>query len=294
MEVLLMDNNEVSRTAYTSAYARLIEQYEPKKKRLFEDPYVKLFFSNYLSNFLKVRTYRKFQIFMYNLALTGIYGLQVCRTKYIDDLVKKALDNGIDQLVILGAGFDTRSFRILDSNSVKIFEVDLPKIQEKKKLLLKKHIEILPNNITYISIDFNTQLLDVSLMDKGLNYSKPILFIWEGVTQYITEQAVDKTLTFISHAAQGSEVVFTYILKSFIDGSEDNQLANTMISLLKADDKPFSFGLNPSDTTSFLNQYKLTLIEDVGKLYFQENYLKPLERELDISPIERLVYARIN
>lgn len=289
-----MQNNQVSRTAYTSAYARLIEQYQPKEKRLFEDPYVKTFFSSYLSNFLKFRTYREFQVFMYNLSLTGIYGLQVCRTKYIDDLVKKALDNGIDQLVILGAGFDTRSFRILEGNRVKIFEIDLPEIQDKKKLMLKKHIEILPDNIIYIPIDFNTQLLDVSLMDKGLNYSKPIFFIWEGVTQYITEQAVDKTLKFISNAAQGSEVVFTYVLKSFIDGSENNQTANTMISLLKADNNPFCFGLNPSDTTSFLSQYKLTLIEDVGKLYFQENYLKPLERNLDISPIERLVYAKIN
>lgn len=231
---------------------------------------------------------------MYNLSLTGIYGLQVCRTKYIDDLLKKALDNGIEQLVILGAGFDTRPFRIIDNNRVKVFEVDLPEIQNKKKVLLKKSIEILPDNIIYISLDFNAQLLDDVLMEKGLDSSKPVFFIWEGVTQYITEQAVDKTLKFISNSAYGSEVVFTYILKSVVDGSANNQAANTMISLFKADNNPFCFGLNPSDVADFLRQYNLTLIEDVGKLYFQENYLKPLERKLDISPIERLIYARTN
>lgn len=287
-----MDGNESYKTAYAAAYARLIEQYEPKETRLFDDLFVKNFFSNYLSSIMQFNTIRNLMIFMYNATSTGLFGLQVCRTKYIDEKLEEAIDNGVEQVVILGSGLDTRLYRIAN-NKIKGFEVDLPIMQDKKKIIMKKCLGELPSNVVFIPIDFNIQTLDEVLEIKELDFLKPIFFIWEGVTQYITKEAVKNTLKFISKASSGSEVVFTYVLASVVDGTANTIGAEALTTLFKAGGQTWHFGLNPSEIKNFIKQYNLELIEDVGSSYYQENYLKPIGRKLDVSLIERIAYAKI-
>jgi methyltransferase (TIGR00027 family) len=291
--LMMMDRNESYKTAYVAAYARLIEQYEPKETRLFNDSFVKNFFSNYLSFIMKFTIVRKLLISMYNATSTGLFGLQVCRTKYIDERLKEAMDNGIEQVVILGAGFDTRLYRIPDINRMRGFEVDLSIIQDKKKMIIKKYLGKLPNNVVYTPIDFNIQTLDEVLAIKELDFSKPIFFIWEGVTQYITKEAISNTLKFISKASFGSAVVFTYALESVVDGTTNIMGAEVLTTLFKIGEQAWRFGLNPSEINNFIKEYNLELIEDVGSSYYQENYLKPIGRKLDVSLIERITYAKI-
>lgn len=288
-----MEINENYKTAYSAAYARLIEQHEPEETRLFDDLFVKKFFSSYLSSIMQFSLIRNLMIFMYNSMSTGLFGLQVCRTKYIDEKLKESIDNGIEQVVILGAGLDTRLYRIVNTNRIKGFEVDLPAMQNKKKIIMKKCLGELPNNIIFIPIDFNVQTLDEVFKNKELDFSKPIFFIWEGVTQYITKSAVNNTLKFISKASAGSAVVFTYVLESVINGTADMVGSEALTTLLKVGGQDLQFGLNPPEIKEFINKYKLQLIEDVGASYYQANYLKPMNRKLDISLIERITYAKI-
>lgn len=230
---------------------------------------------------------------MYNSTSVGLLGLQVYRTRYIDDVLKEAIDNGTKQLVILGAGFDTRPYRIAGINKVRVFEVDMPIILDKKQSIMKKCVGTLPDNVTYTPIDFNNEKLDEVLESKNLDFSKPIFFIWEGVTQYITKEAVDNTLKFISKASSGSIVVFTYILKNVIDGTSNMVGSQGIANLFEMADQPWRFGLDPPEVSDFVNQYNLTLIEDIGASYYKEMYLKPIDRSLDVSEIERIVYAGI-
>jgi methyltransferase (TIGR00027 family) len=285
-----MGGNESYKTAYLAANARLIEQFEPKEKRLFNDALVKIFFSKYISNLLKIDVFKKLFIFSYNLTSTGLYGLQVCRTKYIDDRVIEALNEGMEQLVILGSGFDTRAYRIPNINKLKVFEVDLPIMINKKKSIIEKYLEKSPSNVIFTAIDFNVQSLEEVLKSSSLDFSKPIFFIWEGVTPYLTEEGVRSTLKFISKAPSGSKLVFTYILKSLLDGTS-NMLGGE--SLFKMGDQLLKFGLTPKEVQGFIKPYNLTLIEDVGASYYVENYLKPIDRKLALSEIERIVYAKI-
>ncbi|NRT87505.1 SAM-dependent methyltransferase [Clostridium beijerinckii] len=169
-----MGENQNYKTAYSAAYARLIEQHEPKETRLFDDPFVKKFFSSYLSLLMQFRVIRKLMIFMYNSMSIGLFGLQVCRTKYIDDRLKEAIDDGVEQVVILGAGLDTRLYRIANTNKLKGFEVDLPIMQNKKKSTMKKFLGDLPNNIIFIPIDFNVQTLDEVFENEELDFPRPI------------------------------------------------------------------------------------------------------------------------
>jgi methyltransferase (TIGR00027 family) len=147
----------------------------------------------------------------------GIYGAQICRTRYIDDAVQAALLQGIRQSAILGAGFDTRPYRLAGMEKVKVFEVDLPSVQEDKKKRLKKHFGRLPDNVTFVPIDFDTQSLEDVLPRAAFDPSRPAVFVWEGVTQYLSEEAVCRTLAFVGKSAPGSILIFTYVLKSVIE-----------------------------------------------------------------------------
>jgi methyltransferase (TIGR00027 family) len=193
----------------------------------------------------------------------------------------------------LGTGFDTRPYRISGINEIKVFEVNQPIILDKKQAIIKKCVRLVPNNVIFTPMDFNIQKLDEVLEAKDLELSQLILFIWEGVTQYITEEAIDNTLKFISKASSGSKFVFTYILKNVIDGTSNMIAAEGLVNLFEAGEQPWRFGLNPLEVIDFLSQYNLKLIEDIGTSFYKENYLNPIGRKLDISEIERIAYAGI-
>jgi methyltransferase (TIGR00027 family) len=163
----------------------------------------------------------------------------------------------------------------------------------KEQAILGKILHNIPDNIIYTPINFNTQNLDEILESKGLDSSKPTFFIWEGVTQYITKEVVENILDFISKSASGSRLVFTYILKSVIDGTSNMLDGERLVSLAGMGDQSWIFGLDPSEVSGYIKQYNLVLIENVGSSYLKENYLNLAGRKLNISDFERIIYAEI-
>ena len=126
-------------------------------------------------------------------------------------LTNNSLDEGLDQVVILGAGFDTRVYRIAGIEKTKVFEIDHLNTQAVKLQRLKKVINPLPDNVTFIPVDFNTQQLSERLQSSGYNEKGKTLFIWQGVTYFLTQEGVDNTLAFIAnHSGAGSAVIFDY------------------------------------------------------------------------------------
>jgi len=288
-----MSSNQSWKTAFLVASIRLIEQYQPKELRLFDDPVIKFFFNKMTLFQLKFKIIRDMKIMLSDLMTKGTFGALICRTKYIDDSLKAAMANGIDQLVILGAGLDTRPYRISGINKIKVIEVDLPIMQNIKKEKIKGFLGALPSNITFTPIDFNKQILNEVLNIQELNFSKPIFFIWEGVTPYISSEAVKNTLTFISKAPSGSIIVFSYILQSVIDKTSEIPGADNLLDYFESNGQSWIFGLDPSNLIGFLKQFNLTLVEDIDASYYQENYLKPLKRNLAVSKLERIAFAKI-
>lgn len=288
-----MANKKSGQTAFNVAAGRLAEQYQPKEIRLFIDPVIKNLFNWPIQFLMGFKIIRDWLIRFSDNKTKGIYGSQICRTKYIDDSLQSAIESGIEQVVILGAGLDTRPYRITGRDHIKFFEIDMPSIQDYKKKKVENYLGLLPNNVVFIPIDFNTQTLDAVTVGKGLDFSKPVFFIWEGVTPYITEEAVGNTLRFISKNSPGSIVVFTYILKSVVEKSSDIEGAYDLVKYLEKYGITWHFGLDPFEIAGFLEAFNLKLLEDVGAAYFQEKYLKPLERRLVVSEIERIVYATV-
>ncbi|WXG42185.1 MAG: SAM-dependent methyltransferase [Candidatus Freyarchaeum deiterrae] len=288
-----MTEQRFGHTALGTAVCRFIEQFQPEETRLFNDSIVKDMVGTSIRALMQSARMRNFMIKRTDSIMQGIYGAQICRTRFIDDAVQTALSQGIEQLVILGAGFDTRPYRLTCMERVKAIEVDLPSAQEDKKKKLQKHFGRLPENVTFIPINFNTQSLEAVLTGTDFDPSRPVVFIWEGVTQYLLEEAVRRTLDFVSKSAPGSILVFTYILKSIIERRSDIPGADKMMDFLAKNNTPFLFGLEPSSVPSFLKPFHLNLIADVGNADYQARCLKPLGRNLVVSEGERVVQATV-
>jgi methyltransferase (TIGR00027 family) len=288
-----MAKQSVGNTALGAATCRLIEQSQPAETRLFNDPVVKYLVGTLIRMLMQLASMRNFTIKQTEAVMPGLYGLQICRARFIDDAVQAALSQGIEQVVILGAGLDTRPYRLASLERVKVFEVDLPSVQEDKKKKLQKHFGRLPEHVTFIPIDFDTQSLEVVLTRTAFDSSKPAVFVCEGVTQYLSVEAVRWTLAFVGESAPGSILVFTYVLKSIIERRSDVPGTDRIMDRVAKQKAPWLFGLEPSDVPSFLKLFHLDLIADIGNADYQARYLKPLGRKLVVSESERIVQATV-
>ena len=130
------------------------------------------------------------------------------RVTFVDDAVERSLAT-IDQFVILGAGFDTRAFRLPRLGQIRCFEVDTPQTQAAKRQLLRK-AGIDSTAITFVAADFETEDWLSRLIDAGFNPHQPVVFLWEGVIIYLDRPAVESTLRKIAGTAAGSVLVFDY------------------------------------------------------------------------------------
>jgi methyltransferase (TIGR00027 family) len=286
-----------SSTGYGPAVMRAMENLLPEDKRLFEDPYSEKFLSPFYKFFVILMRSPKILNFLIKIRerLTpGIIGGLICRTRYIDDVLKNAIKEGVGTVVNLGAGMDTRAFRIPGIENIQYFELDFPELQKVKRAYIDKKIGELPSNVSLVPIDFNSQELGEELKKAGYALSSKTLFIWEGVTQYISKEAIDNTLKYVAQASTGSRIVFTYVLKSFINGSYIPDGLNSLYKFFLKKKKPLWFcGFEPADMREYLSKYSLSLIEDIGHEEFLERYIKPKGRDLAVMEIERTVLAEV-
>jgi len=130
------------------------------------------------------------------------------RQTFFDTVVDRYLAD-ITQLVILGAGFDTRAFRLPKEARRRSFEVDAPKTQAIKREMLEK-AGIDSTGVTFVAADFEKEDWLRRLIDVGFNPDEPALFLWEGVMTYLDREAVESTLRKIASTAKGSIVAFDY------------------------------------------------------------------------------------
>jgi len=280
----------------TSA-TRVIELYYPEDQRLFDDPFaLKLlpFGWRLVFRLAFLPGLRGQVLAMRERRMPGSLGGILCRTRYIDDVLKRSLAEGIDQVVILGSGFDSRPYRIAGMDRVRVFEVDLPGTAKLKKTRLEKVLGAVPQNVTLVGLDFDRQNLGDSLSAAGFQKGKRTLFIWEGVTQYITAEAVDSTLRFVSAVSGvGSAIVFTYVRQGLIDGTDRPEWMGPFLSFASKVGSPMIFGLDQAELAPYLADRGLELLEDVGTADYQERYLEPIGRSLNVFDGERAAYAQV-
>nr|WP_300146188.1 class I SAM-dependent methyltransferase [Propionicimonas sp.] len=277
----------VSRTASGAALCRLVEQGQAPGFRQFDDPVVAKLLDPVL---VMMAGAEATQLSLLASLPVGTYGGLVMRTRYIDDVVTAWAESGQTQLVILGAGLDTRAHRLPCLAGTTVFEADLPDIQREKQRRLRG-VRLRAAEVRYVATDFETQPLHEALAAAGLDASSPALFVWEGVTQYLSERAVRSTLAFVAASAPGSILVFTYVLPSLI-GQSYHGWSGPLAQQLDTTE-PWIFGIEPDRLESYLGASGLQLLDHVGVPEYRARYLNPIGRHLEVSPGERVALAGV-
>jgi methyltransferase (TIGR00027 family) len=291
-----MKQNRASRTAEYMALFRALESLRPSNIRLFADPFAQSFLAPSLRRVVKLAqapVLRRAVNWLIDRKWPGARASGIARTRFIDDAVAKALQDGIEQVVILGAGFDCRAYRIRGIERIRVYEVDHPATLAAKKKHLQQVLGTVPPHVTFVEIDFNQHRLADALATKKFDASRRTLFIWEGVTNYLTEEAVDSTLRYISGASVGSQLIFTYVHRAVLDNPAEFDGTHNLIHLLQREDEPWTFGLYPDAVPAYLKARGFELIEDIGSVEYRARYMNPNGLHMKGYEFYRIAVARI-
>jgi methyltransferase (TIGR00027 family) len=209
-------------------------------------------------------------------ATKGGYEYVIARTKYIDAVFSKVPYDRFSQILLFGAGFDTRALRFqCEARQARIYELDAPATQEAKiGQYQKRHLGI-PSNVVFVPIDFDKESLTVKLDRAGFNRDTRSLFILEGVLMYLQPESVDQTFRTIRElAGAGSEVVFDYIYASVLR-HEDKYYGETGFAdtVAKAGEQ-WRFGIEKGEIRQFLSKYGLELRDHRDARELEEMYFK--------------------
>lgn len=246
------------------ALFRALEGSRPAGERLFVDPWARRFLSAPLRAVAEVarlpglaspvcRTIDR--------SWPGARSSAVARTRFLDERIEEAVSRGARQVVLLGAGFDARALRLPALGSCAVYELDHPATQDRKRRRMGTRP---PANLRFVPIDFQRDPLAETIAARGFDERQRSLVIWEGVTNYLTRDAVEETLRWCARGAPGSEVWFTYIHERVL--REPSAFFGTagVFRRLRASGEEWTFGLDPLHLAAFLHTCGLELLEDVG------------------------------
>lgn len=263
--------NGPSATAEVTALYRAIESLRPQSERICYDPYAARFISRpeYLK-FLELLSIdaEKAEAMMEEDEnfYPGVHNTILARVRYFDDFVRASAHEGIEQIVILGAGYDTRAYRIEElKKRIKVFEVDHPATQRVKMEKIKEIFGGLPDYVMYVPVDLGIDDLGQRLIDHGYEGSQITLFVMEGLVYYILPRVVDEILSFISkNSGIGSKVIFDYLPESVVDGTCALTAGKNLRCTVERQGEPFKFGIKEGTVEMFLSTRGFSHIRNVG------------------------------
>lgn len=271
-----MKVDKTSRTAQYMAFFRALETKRRNDDKLFTDPFAIHFLDRKLRLAVRASNLPFFKTYLTRTIQKKIPGARssgVARTKYIDDLLFLTIQHGVKQVMILGAGFDTRASRLEFLRPIPVIEIDHPNTSNYKIDIYKNRIGTLPSNVTYCQIDFNKQNLEQLADENKFNFLIPTTIIWEGVTNYLNAEAITRTFAFISKFSSGSFVIFTYIHKHVLDSPGLFFGGEKLLHDLENMEERWTFGFLPDELSNYLSTFGLTLIEDLGATEYRQKFL---------------------
>jgi methyltransferase (TIGR00027 family) len=271
-----MKKGKPSATAEGNAALRAAEWLRPEDERVCYDQFARRFLGLRFGVIVRSRLLTRIALWYAERILPGAADSLAARTRYIDDYLKQCIDDGIEQLVILGAGYDSRAYRFDELRPrVRVFEVDHPDTQRAKIQKVKRIFGSLPSHVVYVGLDLDEKKLGEGLLEAGYRKDKKTLFIWEGVTVYLTPEAVDETLAFVAgNSGKGSSIIFDYAFQFALDATSDSEEAKKWRKAYERRGEPPKFALKEDEVEEFLSkrgfyQVKSVSMESLENVYFR-------------------------
>jgi methyltransferase (TIGR00027 family) len=289
--------NRTSRSAEHVALFRALEN--ARRPRIFADPYAVGFLPG--SYRLVARAARvpavgrRVERYIDEHWPAGPRASAVVRTRLIDDLVGEAIAGGAGQLLLLGAGYDSRAYRLPGLAAVQVFEADHPATQATKRRLIRRTVH--PDrrgDVRYVPIDLVTGDLGAALRQAGFAPLERTVVVWEGVTNYLTDTAVDATVRQIADlTASGSTLILTYVDRAALDGTGGYDGVEEWHDAVRRNGEPWTFGFHPAELPGYLAERGLRLTLDLSARDAAARYLDPIGRHEPAAEFYRIAAAEI-
>ncbi|MEV6773392.1 SAM-dependent methyltransferase [Nocardia sp. NPDC051030] len=287
----------VSFTAQTMALQRALETARPAGSRLFADPLAVSFLSGGLriaAQLARVPMAGRLVSRAYDAVWPGPRPSAVVRTRLIDDTVTALVADGVRRVVLLGAGFDSRAWRLDALREATVVEIDLPATQSAKRIAVER-AGADPDRVRFLPVDLETADLEKAIRATGFEPDVPTLVVWEGVTNYLTAEAVDRTLAAIS-ALVGPDglLLFTFVHAGALDGSTYFPEAEQWVRSVARVGEPWTFGLDPNRLAAFLTDRGYELVWEQSTATAGHDYFTPLGRSERASELYRVALATVS
>ncbi|MGA8328610.1 MAG: SAM-dependent methyltransferase [Mycobacterium sp.] len=284
-----------STTAEQMALSRAIETRKPAAERICDDPLAERFLGAKYRTLLWGRPLRNAVEKLIEQRFAGHHYYVIARTRYFDDFLRQRLAAGAEQLVILGAGYDSRPYRFADQlGGVQVFEVDHPATSAAKQAKVGALLGEIPADVAFVAVDFTVDKLADKLLGCGYRTTRPTVFLWEGVTPYLDLVAVNEVLGFVmASAAAGSAIVFDYILNSVVEGTCTVRGAATEFAKMSRTSEPLTFGIDEGHGPAFLVSRGFRNAVDVEAEDLITRYFDPHGKRPYIKPWWRMISGEV-
>jgi len=284
-----------SATAEGNAALRAAEWLRAEDERVCYDQFARRFLGFRFGVIVRSRLLTRIALWYAERILPGAANSLVARTRYIDDCLKARIDDGIEQLVILGAGYDSRAYRFDELRPrVRVFEVDHPDTQRAKKQKVKKIFGSLPSHVVYVGLDLDERKLGEGLLESGYRKDQKTLFIWEGVTVYLTPEAVDETLAFVAgNSGKGSSIIFDYAFRFALDATSDSEEAKKWRKAYERRGEPPKFALKEDGVEEFLSRRGFYQVKSVSMESLKKAYFKGVNESRNVTHLGGIAQATV-
>ncbi len=262
-----------SATALATATMRAMAAHDPREGFSGPDYLAELFLTEERRAFLGNPAAREWV--MKNKVPPGMYEFMIARTAFFDQVLVDALAEKLPQLVLLGAGYDSRPYRLSSRLAgCAVFELDAPATQLRKREMLERGGVRVPGNVKFVPIDFAADRLEKRLLEAGFSIEKRALFVWEGVTYYLPAEAVDRVLKAVrSVSVEGSSICFDFasLSREALDDESIKKLREQMKAALAAE--PTRFGIPAGELEGFLSDRGFNIMEVLDSSALEARYL---------------------
>lgn len=288
-----MKKGKASWTASITAIFRAVESIRPARQRLFIDEYAATFLQPSVRLILKNRLLARLVLwFAIERRFPGATDTIVSRIRFVDDCLINSIKDGVEQVVILGAGYDSRAYRFNELKGKRVFEVDHPNTQKLKKDKILNIFGELPCHVAYVPVDFEKDKLILKLVEAGYSKNLKTLFIWEGVCKYLTPNAVYELLSEVSgNCCKGSSIVFDYLFKTMIEGRMGSSLGDKILKFQAKKGEPYIFGLPKQNPEKIIMSKGFSLVHNITASKIKTMYFSGMTRAEKFHPFWGIIHA---
>jgi methyltransferase (TIGR00027 family) len=205
------------------------------------------------------RLARRLLIAVANRRAPGAYAYEILRAKFLDEVVLDEVAAGVDELVLLGAGLDSRPYRLADRLAgLRVLEVDHPDTQATKRARLRRLFGREPEHVAFVSVDFDREEIGPALAAAGHDRDAVTLFVWSGVSPYLSERGNAEVLSWVGgHGSPRTSIVFDAIWAEALDGSREFPGADKLLAAVAASGEPMRWGIPIDEVHETLARFGL-------------------------------------